>query len=131
MSFRLKEVAKKFGEALPSMFYGDVESTLNEIRRYKKEFGRHNYGRVLYEYGNFDVSDCDLYQRLASLGDKHSSVRAYSKVLESGCTYKHREKLRARYIDVVTKAVEMFDYSDGTMDCSIEGLRRREKELQR
>ena len=69
----------------------------DRIRHYKKEFGR-NVAQTIYEYGCLDCYDYDLYLTLVNLGVNTKPVKEYSKVLDWGCTYKHREAIRQEYV---------------------------------
>lgn len=77
----------------------------SEILRYKKEFPRElDYN--IYTYGCLDIYDYDLFKRLKDLGLTNSSVKNYEKVLNFGCTYKHREDIRNNYKYLVRLAVK-------------------------
>ena len=77
---------------------------IDEVRRYKKEFGR-NAAQAIYEYGCLDCYDYDLYKTLIKLGVNTKPVKEYSKVLDWGCTYKHREDIRKEYIKAIKYAL--------------------------
>ena len=81
---------------------------INEIRRYKKEFGR-NAARTIFKYGCLDCYDYDLYKTLVNLGVNTKPVREYSKVLDWGCTYKHREDIRKEYVKAIQYALPLVE----------------------
>ena len=75
----------------------------NDFKRYCKEFPRElDYN--IYQYGNLDIYDYDLFKRLKSFGVTQKSVTEFEKVLDWNCTYKHRENLRYTYYLLVRKA---------------------------
>ena len=76
----------------------------SEIKKYKKAFP-FELDYSIYAYGNLDVYDYDLFKRLKDFGVTNSSVREYEKVLDFGCTYKHRENIRESYMRLVRLAV--------------------------
>lgn len=79
------------------------ELSYNDFMRYYKEFQRElDYN--IYQYGNLDVYDYDLFTRLQSFGVTQKSVTDFEKVLDTGCTHKHRENLRDTYKLLVRKA---------------------------
>lgn len=76
----------------------------SEILEYKKTFPREiDYN--IYTYGNLDIYDYDLFKRLKDFGVTNSSVKEYEKVLDFGCTFKHRENIRETYMRLVRLAV--------------------------
>jgi hypothetical protein len=77
---------------------------VNEVKRYKKEFG-YKTAQIIYEYGNLDVYDYDLFLRLKQFGVNTKPVEEYNKVLYGGCTYKHREDIRNEYIKAIKYAL--------------------------
>lgn len=77
----------------------------NDIKRYKKEFP-YEYDYNVYMYGNLDCYDYDLFERLKSFGIDTKAVTEYEKVLNGGCTYKHRENIRNTYKTLVRKAMQ-------------------------
>lgn len=81
---------------------------INEVRRYKKEFGQ-NVAQTIYEYGCLDCYDYDLYRILVELGVNTKPVKEYSKVLDWGCTYKHREDIRNEYVKAITYALPLVE----------------------
>ena len=68
----------------------------NDFIRYYKEF-KSELDFNIYQYGNLDVYDYDLFTRLQAFGVTQKSVTEFEKVLNTGCTYTHREKLRDSY----------------------------------
>lgn len=76
-----------------------------DIKRYFDEFYR-EYDFNIYQYGNLDVCDYDLYKRLVSFGVDTKAIKEYTKVLNSGCTHKHRENIRNTYKQVVRYAIQ-------------------------
>lgn len=81
---------------------------IDEIRRYKKEFGR-NVAQVIFEYGCLDCYDYDLYLTLVELGVNTKPVKEYSKVLDWGCTYKHRKDIRKEYVKAIKYALPLVE----------------------
>lgn len=81
---------------------------IDEVRHYKKEFGR-NVAQTIYEYGCLDCYDYDLYKTLVDLGVNTKPVREYSKVLDGGCTDKHREDIRNEYVKAITYALPLVE----------------------
>ena len=79
--------------------------SIEEIKRYFKEFRYNEIDYNIYQYGNLDVYDYDLYLRLVDLGVDTKPVKEYSKVLDFGCTMKHREDIRNLYKRLVRLAV--------------------------
>ena len=76
---------------------------LNDFMRYCKEFQRElDYN--IYQYGNLDIYDYDLFKRLESFGVTQKSITEFKKVLDTGCTYTHRENLRNTYKLLVRRA---------------------------
>lgn len=81
---------------------------IDEIRRYKKVFGR-KVAQVIYEYGCLDCYDYDLYKTLVDLGITTKPVKEYSKVLDWGCTYKHRKDIRKEYVKAICYALPLVE----------------------
>ena len=79
--------------------------SIEEIKRNFKEFRYNEIDYYIYQYGNLDVYDYDLYLRLVDLGVDTKPVKEYSKVLDFGCTMKHREDIRNLYKRLVRLAV--------------------------
>jgi len=77
----------------------------SEVLRYKKEFP-YELDYNLYTYGCLDIYDYDLFKRLKEFGVTNSSVKEYEKVLDFGCTYKHRENIRRNYMYLVRLAAQ-------------------------
>lgn len=77
----------------------------NDIKRYKKEF-HYEYDYNVFMYGNLDCYDYDLFKRLKEFGVDTKAVTEYEKVLNGGCTYKHRENIRNAYKTLVRKAMQ-------------------------
>lgn len=86
----------------------DIET----IRKYYKEFKHRHIDYNVYQYGCLDIHDYDLYLRLVDLGVDTKPVIEYSKVLDRGCTMKHRENIRDLYKRLVRKAVDKIIYED-------------------
>ena len=78
---------------------------MEDIKRYFKEFRYNEIDYNIYQYGNLDIYDYDLYLRLVNLGVDTKPVKEYSKVLDFGCTMKHREDIRNLYKRLVRLAV--------------------------
>jgi hypothetical protein len=77
----------------------------NDFKRYYQEFSRElDYN--IYQYGNLDVYDYDLFQRLQAFGVTQKSVTEFEKVLDWDCTYKHRENIRNTYKLLVRHATQ-------------------------
>ena len=79
--------------------------SIEEIKRYHNEFRYKEVDFNIYQYGNLDIYDYDLYLRLVNLGVDTKPVKEYSKVLDFGCTMKHREDIRNLYKRLVRLAV--------------------------
>lgn len=79
---------------------------IDEIRHYKKEFGWRT-PQTIYEYGCLDCYDYDLYKTLVELGVNTKPVKEYSKVLDRGCTYQHREDIRKEYVKAIYYALPL------------------------
>ena len=70
--------------------------SLNDFKKYMNTFYK-EYDFNIFQYGNLDIYDYDLYKRLEDFGVTTKAVIEYSKVLDFGCTYKHREDIRKNY----------------------------------
>ena len=81
------------------------ELSFNDFLRYCKEFKR-ELDFNIYQYGNLDVYDYQLFERLKNIGIIQKAVADFEKVLDENCTYKHRENLRNCYMLLVRKASE-------------------------
>ena len=81
--------------------YMDVK----EVIRYIKEFP-YELDYNIFQYGCLDCYDYDLYKRLKEFGVNTKPVTEYEKVLDFGCTYKHRENIRNLYKIVVRRAAK-------------------------
>lgn len=79
--------------------------SIKEIKRYYNEFRYNEIDYNIYQYGNLDIYDYDLYLRLVNLGVDTKPVKEYGKVLDFGCTMKHREDIRNLYKYLVRLAV--------------------------
>ena len=79
------------------------ELSINDFLRYCKEFKR-ELDFNIYQYGNLDVYDYQLFERLKNIGITQKAVTEFEKVLDENCTYKHRENLRNCYMLLVRKA---------------------------
>jgi hypothetical protein len=77
--------------------------SMNDFRRYMGSF-YNEYDFNIFQYGNLDVYDYDLYKRLDEFGVTTKPVTEYAKVLDFGCTYKHRENIRQAYKTLVRRA---------------------------
>lgn len=85
---------------------------IDEVRHYKKVFGN-NVAQTIYQYGCLDCYDYDLYKTLVDLGVNTKPVKEYSKVLDWGCTYKHRENIRKEYVKAIRYALPLIEtYKD-------------------
>ena len=84
--------------------------SLNDFQKYLKEF-KYEYDFNIFQYGNLDIYDYDLYKRLEDFGVTTKAVLEYSKVLDFGCTYKHRENIRNDYKTLVRRAARSL-YTD-------------------
>ena len=78
---------------------------IKEVIRYWKEFP-YELDYNIFQYGCLDCYDYDLYKRLKEFGVNTKAVTEYEKVLDFGCTYKHRENIRNLYKIVVRRAVQ-------------------------
>lgn len=79
--------------------------SFNDFKKYIKEFYR-EYDFNIFQYGNLDIYDYDLYKRLDEFGVTTKAVTEYAKVLDFGCTYKHRENIRQAYRTLVRRAAQ-------------------------
>ena len=79
--------------------------TLPEIKRYAKSFP-YEYDFNIYQQGNLDVYDYDLFLRLQGLGIDTHAVKEFEKVLNTGCTGDHRENLRNTYKQLVRRCTQ-------------------------
>jgi len=77
---------------------------MSEVVRYKKNFP-FEYDYNIYAYGNLDIYDYDLFKRLKYFGVDTKAVTEYEKILDGGCTHKHRENIRNTYTALVRNAV--------------------------
>lgn len=83
--------------------------SMNDFERYVHKFPeRKDFN--LYSYGNLDIYDYDLYKRLKDFGVTIKAVKEYEKVLDFGCTYKHRENIRNAYIRLVSYAARQLNW---------------------
>lgn len=64
---------------------------------------------ITYLYGCLDCYDYDLYKTLLDLGVTTKPVKEYSKVLDWGCTYKHREAIRQEYVKAIYYALPLVE----------------------
>lgn len=78
---------------------------MSDIKRYYNEFRGVEYDFNVFMYGNLDCYDYDLFKRLKSFGINTKAVTEYEKVLNGGCTYRHREAIRNTYKQLVHNAV--------------------------
>lgn len=101
-----KKVINRMAEYI--MHTMDIET----IRKYYKEFRGKHIDYNVYQYGCLDIYDYDLFLRLVDLGVDTKAVTEYSKVLDRGCTMKHRENIRDLYKRLVRKAVDKIIYED-------------------
>jgi hypothetical protein len=76
-----------------------------DIKRYFDTFPR-EYDFNIYQYVCLDVYDYDLYKRLLDFGVNTKAITEYTKVLNDGCTHKHRKNVRNTYKQVVRYAVQ-------------------------
>lgn len=86
--------------------YIKCKMCMEDIKRYYKEFKHNEIDFNIFQYGNLDIYDYDLYLRLVNLGVDTKPVKEYSKVLDFGCTMKHREDIRNLYKHLVRLAVQ-------------------------
>lgn len=75
----------------------------NDFKRYVNEF-YNEYDYNIYQYGNLDCYDYDLYVRLVNFRVDTKAIKEYSKVLDWGCTAGHRVRLRETYTKLVRLA---------------------------
>lgn len=83
--------------------------SFNDFKKYIKEFYR-EYDFNIFQYGNLDIYDYDLYKRLDDFGVTTKAVTEYAKVLDFGCTYKHRENIRQAYKTLVRRAAQQLNF---------------------
>lgn len=91
-----KVISKMKNLIRASVSMGDFLRYLHDFYR-EKDFN-------LYQYGNLDMYDYDLYERLKDFGVTTKAVKEYEKVLDYGCTYEHRENIRNTYMKLVNRA---------------------------
>lgn len=84
--------------------------SLDDFQRYLKEF-KYEDDFNIFQYCNLDIHDYNLYKRLEDFGVTTKAVTEYSKVLDFGCTYKHRENIRNEYKILVGRAARSL-YTD-------------------
>lgn len=94
-----KKVIKQMQDYILEVMYH------TDIKRYFDNF-QYEYDFNIYQHGNLDVYDYDLYKRLLNFGVDTKAITEYTKVLDNGCTYKHRENIRNTYKKVVRYAVK-------------------------
>lgn len=94
-----KKVIKKMSDYILEVMYHP------DIKRYFDTFSA-EYDFNIYKYGCLDIYDYDLYKRLLDFGVDTKAIIEYTKVLNGGCTYKHREDVRNTYKQVVRYAVQ-------------------------
>lgn len=84
-----------------------------EVLRYYNSFKGKEYDYNIYTYGCLDIYDYDLFIRLKDFGLTTKPVRECEKVLNGGCTYKHRKDIRNAYKTLVRYATQsiMKDYN--------------------
>lgn len=94
-----KELVEKFAYYILGLMGTD------EIKRYRKEF-RLVLDFNIYQYGNLDVYDYDLYKTLYHLGLRTKPVINYHNNLDvMPFPYKCREDIRKCYMALVRYAV--------------------------
>lgn len=88
-------------------FYNMYNNTLlSEYSNYRNRFKSiWTTAQRMYEYGNFDIYDYDLYCTLVKCGVTTKPVKEFEKVLDWGCTYKHRENIRNEYVKLVYNTI--------------------------
>lgn len=94
---------KKVIEQMKNLILECVE--ISDIKKYYKTFP-YELDYNIFQYGCLDCYDYDLYKRLKSFGITTKPVKEYEKVLDFGCTYRHRENIRNLYKIVVRRAVQ-------------------------
>lgn len=71
--------------------------SINEVKRYVKEFPK-ELDFNIYQYGNLDVYDYDLYKSLYYMGLRTKAVMNYHNNVDVvPFPYKHREAVRNEY----------------------------------
>lgn len=101
-------------------FYETFKETIDrEFKHYKRKFGfmglyTYEVAETMYKYGCFDIYDYDSYLTLVECGIDTKAVTEYTKVLDGGCTYKHRENLRQAYVSLVYHTLDA--YNDNKLD---------------
>lgn len=77
----------------------------DDFKEHIKTFYK-EYDFNIFQYGCLDIYDYDLYKRLNDFGVTTKAVTEYAKVLDSECTYKHRENIRQAYKSLVRRAAQ-------------------------
>jgi hypothetical protein len=83
--------------------------SFNDFKKYIKTFYK-EYDFNIFQYGCLDIYDYDLYKRLDEFGVTTKAVTEYAKVLDFGCTYKHRENIRQAYKTLVRRAAQQLNF---------------------
>lgn len=66
--------------------------------------------KEFYETGVLDIYDYDLYLTLVKCGVNTKPVKEYKKVLDHGCTRKHRENIRNEYRKLIWNVLYNYKY---------------------
>lgn len=87
-------------------YYITQNMDIEEVKRYRKNFPIElDYN--IYQYGNLDVYDCDLYTTLYNMGLRTKAVTDYHNNLDTmPFPYKYREAIRNTYKYLVRLAVD-------------------------
>lgn len=95
--------AKGLLEKFEYDFYG---MGLDEVKRYIKAFP-YELDYNIYQYGNLDIYDYDLYQKLYRLGLRSKAVMDYHNNLDTmPFPFKYREQIRTEYKKVIRYTVQ-------------------------
>ena len=100
-------ITTKNKQAIEKFFNQFPDILLSEYSNYRSLFKSDwIVAKRMYEYGNFDVWDYDLYCTLVKCGVTTKPVKEFEKVLDWGCTYKHRENIRNEYVKLVYNTIK-------------------------
>lgn len=77
----------------------------SEVKNFKKNFP-FDWADSMYVSGSLDVYDYDLYCTLRELGVTTKPVLEFEKVLNTNCTYRHREQLRTEYVKLIYNSLK-------------------------
>lgn len=95
---------KKFLEKFSDVIIWNMSP--GEVKRYIKEFP-YELDFNIFQYGNLDIYDYDLYQRLYKLGLRTKAVMNYRNNLNAiPFPFKYREQIRNEYKKAIRYTVQ-------------------------